>query len=774
MISSIFLILAVAVFIPLLRGKWSLKVSYGLALLPFGLFMYFARQYGLVSESFPVQETLIWNPLFDLELAFYLDGLSLLFSLLITGIGTLIYLYAAHYMNGKPHQSRFFCFLTIFMASMLGLVLADNLLTIMVFWEMTSITSFMLIGFEHNSDKARSAAFKGLFVTSFGGLALLAGLVLMGQVSGTYTISEIVSGSVNLTEDGLYLPVLMLVLVGAFTKSAQVPFHFWLPSAMAAPTPVSAYLHSATMVKAGIYVIARFFPVLGGTMEWQLILSITGGITMLTGALMAFRSADLKQILAYSTISALGIMVMAFGIGTHTAIKAALAFIIAHALYKSTLFMVAGIVDKQTGERQVDKLPTSLYKTLKLPTAIAVLGALSLAGIIPFFGFIAKELLYKMAINSPYYSTAIIAGVVLTGAIFMAVTLVLTHRAFIIGNSNNSTSIKAASLWFSLPPLITALAGLFFGFFPGLPSGMIGLAQAGILKDAEPVHLALWHGVNLPLWLSIASIVLGIFIYRFYSSAKKHFKVPKRLTPTVAYENIIEGLYALARWQTAKLQTGYLRRYVFITVLVLLCLTGTAFITKAGFRLNLETIDMYIFESILGIILLAALVFILILRTEIGALLSLGIVAIVVSIIFLEYGAPDLAITWFLVDTLIVTLTVLIIHKLPLRVVPKKPIARYRDAIISIAIGLLMTSILFSITYDRLQSGLKEFYAANAYDEAKGKNIVNVILVDFRALDTFGEVTVLVIAALGVYALAMYSKGVSSSETKVETKAEEK
>lgn len=774
MIGSILSILIVAILIPLLRRVWHRSIPYLLVLLPLFVFSYFGWQYS-VMEGIPIKQSYSWNPYFDLSFAFYLDGLSLLFSLLISGIGVFIFLYAAHYMKDYRHQSRFFCFLTVFMGAMLGLVLADNLLTLIVFWEMTSITSFMLIGFEHQKKKARSAAYQGLLVTSFGGLALLAGLVMMGQLTGTNSISEITAGNFHLQEDPLYFPILLCVLLGAFTKSAQVPFHFWLPNAMAAPTPVSAYLHSATMVKAGVYVVARFLPVLGNTSAWMLIVSTVGGITMLTGAVMAFRSKDLKQILAYSTVSALGIMMLTLGIGTEVAVTAGMAYIVAHALYKSSLFMVIGIVDKVTGERNINQLPSMLYRSMKRPAIIAALAALSFAGIAPFFGFIAKELLLKMAIEIPGYNYLWITAIVIVAALFVAIALILVHATFFRKEPGTGVQGRPISPWLYWPPLITALAGLLFGVFSDSLSHLTTKAVAAIVPGVSTIHLALWHGWNLPLLLSLVSILAGVGVYGYFHQVSLNKtswqnEIVQRFAPSHLYEKGIESLLQFARWLTGRLQAGHIRYYVLIVISTLLGLVGFTFFFKAGFRLESETIDMYFFEVVLGVILIVSLVFVIALKSEIGAILSLGIIAIVVSIIFLEYGAPDLAITWFLVDTLTITLFVMVVHKFPVRVILKSRIARWRDAAVSLGVGALMTLILFSLTYDPLQSPLKEFYAENTFENAHGQNMVNVILVDFRAFDTFGEIVVLTIAALGVYALVRYSKKSYQENVKPKTK----
>lgn len=757
MIISILSVFILAFLVPLLHKMTGNKLAFLLSIAPLTIFIALLCYY-LSGTDFPISESWEWNSYFNLELAVYLDGLSLLFGFFISGIGFLIYIYAGFYMKDAKYNGRFFMILTLFMGAMLGLVLADNWLSILVFWELTSITSFLLIGHNNEKESARYAAWQGLLVTALGGLALLAGLVLIGIVTDQYTISNLSQHHELLTQHTLYLPILLCVAVGAFTKSAQFPFHFWLPNAMAAPTPVSAYLHSATMVKAGIYFFARFFPILGGTVEWHILLSSIGGITMLIGAVMAFKSDNIKKLLAYSTISALGILTMAFGIGTETAVFAATVYIIAHALYKSTLFMMAGILDKETGTKNISEFPIMLYQKLPLAFGIVCLAALSFAGIAPFFGFVAKELLLEMVLHSPMLSAVYVTIMLVTSVFFVAILFILTHKAFTKGKLDSQ--VKSIHKGFYLAPAITALLGLIFGLFPDTLSNLTSLASSNIFSGFQSKHLALWHGFNNAFYLSLFSILVGAGVY--FISLKVNWKLNlsflKPLQPSKIYDYSFDGLIVFGQWQTRRIQTGYLRNYAMVTLSVILILTGFTFFYKAGIRIDTESLDIYIFELVLGLIVLLALGFTLFTSSNISALLSLSVVGIAISIIFMEAGAPDLAITFFLIDALTITIFVLILHKLPKKMLRKKNFDRFRDGFIAIGTGLLVTLILFSLTYNPLNSKLKEFYAENSYSAAKGKNMVNVILVDFRVLDTLGEICVLAIAALGVFALVNYTK----------------
>lgn len=754
-------VLGISFLVPLLYRILRNKTAFALALLPLAVFTWFLLQYLNGAATTPQHESWVWNEHLNLNLAFHLDALSLIFALLISGIGTLIYIYAGYYMKNARHYGRFFLVLNLFMGAMLGLVLADNWLTMIVFWEMTSITSFLLIGYNSQSETARSAAWQSLLVTASGGLALLAGLVLMSQVTGEYNISALQNFGETITNHSLYLPILLCVCLGAFTKSAQVPFHFWLPNAMSAPTPVSAYLHSATMVTAGVYFLARFAPVLGDALAWNVILCATGGATALTGALMAFRSENLKRLLAYSTISALGLMVLALGIGTKAAILAGVTYLVAHALYKSTLFMLAGIIDKSTGTKIIGELPAGLYRKMPVAFALIVLAGLSLAGVAPLLGFVSKELLLEMVLHAPFYSNLLTGIVVVVGILFTALLLILAHRSFFRKTRRDPTnSIRPIPALFYLPPAVAAIAGLFLGIFPESLDVLTSRTTLAIAGEAPNSKLALWHGFNKVFILSLVSVIAGVGLY--YWKGRTFFSVPSgvlnKWTPSAIYDGMMDGLLKWAVVHNKNIQTGHLRSYAMYTLLVIVSLTGATFFYKSGVVLNTEEIELYVFEVVLGVIVALGLGFILISRSKIAMLLALSVVGIAISIIFLVTGAYDLAIAFFLIDTLTITIFVLILHKLPKKMVAKNLFAKYRDALIAVGTGLVFTFILWAITAQPLQSQLKEFYAENSHTEAHGRNMVNVILVDFRVLDTFGESIVVAIAALGVFALVNYSK----------------
>ncbi|MEO1458746.1 MAG: proton-conducting transporter membrane subunit, partial [Pseudomonadota bacterium] len=443
-----------------------------------------------------------WVEQLGISLAFRMDGLGMLFALLITGFAAAIAVYAGGYLKGHPHLGRFFVYLAAFTAAMLGLVLADDLILLFVFWELTTITSFLLVGFEHGSAKARRNAWQALLVTGAGGLALLAGLVLLGMAAGTMRISEIVAME-GLTADPLYPAILALLLLGAFTKSAQIPFHFWLPNAMAAPTPVSAFLHSATMVKAGVYLVARLHPALSGTEVWIWSLSIVGAATMLMAGLLAIRQTDLKLALAYTSVMALGSLMMFLGSAATVAIAAAVTFLLVHALYKAALFLVVGSIDHGTGTRELARLG-GLWRTMPLTSAAAVLAAGSMAGFPPFLGFIGKELKYEGALAIAEEPWPLATAAVLSNALMVGLTLVLILRVVFgrPGNTPRTPHEVSPRLW--LPPLLLAALGLLCGIAPDLVgASLVQPAVTAILGRPEVVALKLWHGVNLPLLMSV-------------------------------------------------------------------------------------------------------------------------------------------------------------------------------------------------------------------------------------------------------------------------------
>ena len=768
MLLSIISSFLIAFLSPLLVRVAKARSGWLLALLPLGLSVYFSRFLVSVADGATYQESYSWLPQLGVSFSFYLDGLSLLFALLVSVIGTFVVIYAGGYLKDDPALARFYLVLLTFMAAMLGLVLSDNLITLFIFWELTSVTSFFLIGHKHAYEDARKSALQALLVTGAGALAMLAGFLLLGLMAGDYTVSALTNQGELLKTHALYPAALVLVLLGAFTKSAQFPFHFWLPNAMAAPTPVSAYLHSATMVKAGIYLIARLSPALGGTELWLWLLGGAGMLTVLTAGILALKQTDIKKLLAYSTLAALGMLTMLLGVGTSAAVKAALVFLLAHSLYKASLFMVAGILDHETGTRDVLEL-SGLWRVMPITFVAALFAALSTAGLPPKLGFIAKELAYEGLLEHPVLLTA----AVLSNAALFTVAALVSVKPFLgrlhvkrFDNPKEDIHGAAFSLW--LGPLTLALLGLTFGLFPELIEVTKLPAVASVLGKAYDFDLYLFPSEVTPaLILSIVTVGLGSLIFLLWRSIYQgltRLEKPLDIGPARGYAWALAGLIALAEWQTRVLQAGprsdHLRHHLGVTLGFAVVLSAATALLKGGlsFDINLADLSSYrIYEyTLLAIIALGALATVLAKR-RLAAVTALGAVGFATALTYLVFGAPDLAITQFLVETLLVIITVLAMLRLP-ELTPAQVSAttspsRLRDAGLAVLGGALVTGLVLSVTALPFDHQVTDFYEANSYPEAFGRNVVNVILVDFRALDTLGEVTVLASAALGVAAL---------------------
>jgi multicomponent Na+:H+ antiporter subunit A len=750
-----------------LAAPWIYRIGHGatgwlLAVLPFGLMIYFGSFLTAVAAGEVFVFSYDWVPSLGIRLSFLLDGLSVLFALLISGIGALILVYSGGYLAGHPHLGRFYAYLLIFMASMLGLILADNVIALYVFWELTSISSYFLIGFEHNRESARAAALQAVLVTGAGGLALLAGVLLLGQAGGSLEISTLLASGELVRGDSLYLPILLLVLAGAFTKSAQVPFHFWLPAAMEAPTPVSAYLHSATMVKAGVYLLARLSPVLGGTEAWLYTLSAVGVVTMVTGAYLALRQTDLKRMLAYLTVSALGMLILFLGVGTTQAVAAAIVFLLAHALYKGALFLVAGIIDHETGARDVNSLG-GLRSAMPMTATAAVLAALSLAALPPTFGFIGKEMLLEASLAANDAGLIITIAIVLASTIYVATAGIIVIRPFFGKKLQTSTPPHEAapSLW--LCPALLAVLGVVFAVMPSLlEESLLRPAVQAIAREPVALHLTLWHGFNLPLALSALSVAGGLAIYArldLVLYALSRLEITSWWGPQNWYRLLLAGLNVVAQRQTQLLQSGYLRYYLMIIIVTTLGFAGSKLFIGIGSATFTPNFDARFHEWVIAALILLAALTAVVFRSRLGAAAALGVVGYGVALIFIFFGAPDLAMTQFMIETLTVILFVLVFYHLPRFAVLSERLAIARDAILALSLGGLITTIVLIGSGIQLYPKISEYFVENSLPLGHGRNIVNVILVDFRAFDTLGEITVLAVAGIGVYALLKLKLG---------------
>lgn len=752
---GIFLSAALA---PWLTKRLPKASAWLLALVPLTAYLYYLPSLPKIFTGETIFSSHTWVPDLNVALSFSLDGLSFLFVALILGIGILILIYAGAYMRGSPKQGALLSYLLLFMGSMLGVVLSENILTLFVFWELTSISSYLLIGFNHEKQASRDGALQALLITGLGGLAMLAGLLLLGEVAGTWEFHTLSAHSEAIRAHPYYLAIVLLILAGAFTKSAQFPFHFWLPNAMAAPTPVSAYLHSATMVKAGVYLIARLTPVLGDTLLWESLLIGTGAITMVLGAWLALAQTDLKRLLAYSTISALGIMVFLLGMGSPEAARAAVVFLVAHALYKGALFMVAGAVDHASGTRDITQLK-GLRRVMPLTAAAAGLSALSMVGFPPFIGFAAKEMFYEetqamMWLPTWHYvwnGAAILASVFL---VFVALRVAWQPFWGPANGLSKKAHEGAVGLW--LGPLLLAVKALLLGpMIAYLPGEFLLLAAQSIVASGS-FHLSLWHGWNFTLLLSAITLLSGFCLYLFkekvYAGASKLVSL-WHATPEAFYNFNLRALKWIAKVQTHALQNGRLRYYVMMIVLTTVGLTGFTLLTQFELRFPNLKYDLYVFEFVLMLLIILASTMATISRSRLGAMTGLGVVGFGVAMAFILYGAPDLAMTQILVETLVVILLVLGFHHMPGFGVLSRKSSLIRDAFVALSLGSLMTLLVLAATQVHFDATVSKYYVENSISQAHGHNVVNTILVDFRALDTMGETVVIALAGLGVLAM---------------------
>lgn len=717
------------------------------------LFVYFASLVPTIAAAEMIRVTIPWIPSLGIELAFLVDGLSLTFSLLISGIGTLVLLYSNTYLAGHPQYARFALFLTAFMVSMLGLVLADDLILLFVFWELTTLTSYMLIGFSHETEKSRRNALQALFVTGAGGLAFLAGLILLAAASGTTSISGIIAQGGALKEHAMYLPILILLLAGTFTKSAQVPFHFWLPNAMAAPTPVSAFLHSATMVKAGVYVMARMHPAMSGTDVWLWTLTILGAVTAVFASLLALRQTDLKLALAYTTLMALGTLTLFLGQESGYAMTAFATFLIVHSLYKASLFLVVGCIDLSTGTRETDQLG-GLGRLMPITAAAAALAALSMAGFPPFLGFIGKELKYAGAIALVSEPLFVAGAALLSNALMFAVAGVVAFRPFWQGSVSSTQSPSEAPWQMWAGPIILASLGAIFGIYPDLLQ--VALINPTVIsltgEVGEAKELKLWAGVNTPLFLSIATFVLGLLFYWRHVQLRAMLERSFQSIPNLdnGWDGFLDGLKSVAKWQTRIVQNGKLSSYLFGTFLTIAAGILLTLVYTGMPKIAVDLSDVEWKHTSIALLTIAGAILALVTNSRIAGIAALGVVGIGIALIFIVYSAPDVAITQLLVETLVVVLVAVVMLRLPS--LPKTEF-RLNHALLSVAVGASVSLILIAVVSSPLDLRLTDYFEATSWPEAYGRNIVNVILVDFRALDTFGEIAVVVIAALSAYAL---------------------
>lgn len=709
-----------------------------------------------------------WLPELGLNISFRMDGLALMFALMITIIGTLIIVYAHSYLDPKDSVAKFYSLIMLFMAAMLGIVLSDNLLLLIIFWELTSISSFLLVGYWGHKPEARSGARMALTVTGGGGLAMLAGFLLLGKIAGTYEISQMTAQASLIQAHAWFTPALLLILVGCFTKSAQFPFHFWLPDAMAAPTPVSGYLHSATMVKAGVFMLARLYPILGGAALYQYLVTGTGLFTLIFAAFIALFKHDLKGLLAYSTISHLGLIVCLLGLGSPLAAVAAIFHILNHATFKAGLFMVAGIIDHETGTRDLRKLG-GLWSVMPWTATLSMVAAASMAGIPLTGGFLSKEMLFTEAVvgTSGWAHLLMPIAVTIGGICSMAYSLRFIHDVYF--NTPDHAPAKdlpnphphEPPLLMKLPAALLAAIGVGVGILPALTFGpMVALAATAVTGQPLPAYqLSIWHGVNLPLLMSAVALAGGATLYFSLIKHQRLHRIESErwfgtMRGSLIFDHLINRLFQAAGLITRYLENGSLQRY-------LACLLGATMLGLT-FALWGEPIGTGSRE-LLPASGLAIVVWLLLLgscavlvaqhRQRLQTVVVLGVVGLVTALVFIQFSAPDLALTQLAVELVTTVLLLMGLALLPQHT-PREStqLHRWRDAGLAIIGGLGVTWLAWLILTRDGQS-ISWYLLEQSYPLGGGKNVVNVILVDFRGYDTWGEITVLGIAALGVFAL---------------------
>ncbi len=744
----------------LLQQRGRAASAWASAIAPAAALVLLLMQWAAVDDGQVIILMQPWLETLGLNLSLRLDGLGFLFALMILVIGLLVILYASYYLSEREAAGRFFALLLLFMGAMLGVVLSENLLLLLTFWELTSLSSFLLIGFWGHRSDARKGARMALAVTGGGGLSLLAGILLIGHIVGSFELSVVLAAGDVIRAHALYPVVLVLVLLGAFTKSAQFPFHFWLPHAMAAPTPVSAYLHSATMVKAGVFLLARLYPALADSDLWFYLVSLTGLATLLVGAGMALFQHDLKGLLAFSTISHLGLIVLLLGLDTPLSNVAAVFHIINHATFKASLFMAAGIIDHETGSRDMRRI-NGMWKYLPHTAVLAMVASSAMAGVPLLNGFLSKEMFFGETLQQQLlgsFSWVIPAAATLAAVFSVAYSLRFIHDVFFNGEPVNLPKFPPHEppRFMKIPVEILVLLCLLVGMLPGYTVAplLATAAQASLQGELPEYSLAIWHGFNLPLAMSCVALVGGILVYVGRQPLFRWYAGLPEVEARLVFERQVQNIVRLAEWLTGRLENGSLQRYLsllLVAALILVTMALAPLPELTGSR-GLSPLDGI---TTLGLLVLAAsgLLTAVLHRQRLVALLILGVGGMLVALAFARFSAPDLALTQLVVEVVTIILLMLALFYLPSSTPREGSSLRgLRDVLVAGGCGI-MVALLVYVVLTRPSAGLAPFFLANSVSGGGGTNVVNVILVDFRGFDTLGEITVLAIAAVGILAM---------------------
>lgn len=733
-----------------------------------------ALLYPQIADGGIIREEYTWLPSLGLNFVLRLDGFAWLFSLLVLGIGSLVALYARYYMSPQDPVPRFFAFFLAFMGAMLGLVISGNLIQMVFFWELTSLFSFLLIGYWHHRSDARRGAYMALMVTGAGGLCLLAGVMLLGHVVGSYDLDQVLAAGDKIRAHALYPILLPLILLGALSKSAQFPFHFWLPHAMAAPTPVSAYLHSATMVKAGVFLLARLWPSLSGTQEWFYIVSGAGACTLVLGAYCAMFQNDLKGLLAYSTISHLGLITLLLGLNSPLAAVAAVFHILNHATFKASLFMAAGIIDHESGSRDIRKL-NGLIKLMPYTATLAMVASASMAGVPLLNGFLSKEMFFAETVfinSSAWVEIALPVIATIAGTFSVAYALRFTVDVFL---GEPATDLPHTPheppRWMRAPVELLVFTCLLVGIFPAQIIGpLLAAAARPVVGGTLPEYsLAIWHGLNAPMIMSLIAMSCGIVLYLLLHKplVAGRFAYPPgvgRLNGKLLFERSLVGMTRLARRLERRLSTKRLQTQLFLLILAAV-ITGLIPMLYSqltwGDRPKIPGSIVFVTFWLLAIACALGAAW-QAKYHRLAALTMVSVCGLMTCVTFVWFSAPDLALTQLVVEVVTTVLILLGLRWLPRRIedvsplpssVPKARIRRLRDLSLSIAVGLGMAVLSYAMLTRPTPNDISSFYLSRALPEGGGTNVVNVTLVDFRSFDTLGEITVLAAVALTVFAL---------------------
>ncbi|MEW9502003.1 Na+/H+ antiporter subunit A [Jeotgalibacillus marinus] len=779
-----------AVFIPFLfKGFRNIHTGWFVLLVPLTLFIYFIQFMPLTRDGQTVTKTVEWIPSLGINFIAHLDGLGLLFALLITGIGSLVVLYSIYYLaKEKEALHNFYVYLLMFMGAMLGVVLSDNLIVLYMFWEFTSISSFLLIGYWYDRERSRYGAQKSMLITVFGGLSMLGGIVLLYIMGNTFSIQELIGMSTTLITEPLFIPALILILLGAFTKSAQFPFHIWLPDAMEAPTPVSAYLHSATMVKAGIYLVARMSPVFAESGLWLWLVAAFGIFTLFWGSFNAVKQTDLKAILAYSTISQLGLIMSLLGLGAAAlhydqlddnvymiATIAAVFHLINHATFKGSLFMMAGIVDHETGTRDIRKLG-GLVNLMPITFTIAIIGSFSMAGLPPFNGFLSKEMfltgmisVFELDLFNLSTWGVLFPVLAWVASVFTFIySIKLVFKTFLGKPQFDKLPKKPheAPIGMLISPIILVTLVVVFGFFPNLLSNtMIKPAVEAILPSlvasgqTVDVNIYFWHGFTPELFMTLGIILTGIVLYSTLAKWQKIYnRIPERFTLNGMYDRSLSRSESGGYRLTNGVMSGFMRTYLVYIFSFFVAILLSTLIIKDGFSIDTSNLaEIKAYEVVLALVMIAGAVTILFVKSRLTSIIALGVVGYSVALFFVLFRAPDLALTQLVIETVTVALFLLCFYHLP-EISRKEERMRFRfgNAFLSMLVGLTITLISISSFSSRSFDSISQYHIDNVYDLAAGGNMVNVILVDFRGFDTLFEICVLGVAGLGIYAMIRF------------------